>query len=511
MQLAPSRRRARTALPTAVRLAAALALTPLLASTATAAPTATSAPASTVAVAVAAEPAVSAVLCNKHCDARDPAAATSDRVPVTATLYGRSIALHLSDNDVMGWASIDSGAAGDQTWLDRSFDGGRTWASGSKLGATATPAGRTGWRSQMYNVDDWNTGGIGALRACGKAGDRAEIACTGWARVDWNAGSRSKAAATALMMNYDRGSGKFAGWWTSATALTSLIDNIRISHMPSYRYAIANTYDKLRTAEGGDFTNPYLDDTGWWGLAWVAAYDLTGDRRYLDTARKDADHMAAYWTGKCGGGVQWATDKPYKNAITNELYIQLSAALHNRVAGDTTYLQRAKDGWAWFRASGMINSGNTVNDGLRDDCTNNGDTTWTYNQGVILAALAELNRATGDATLLTRARTLADASTTSAYLNPGSTLHEPYEPDGTGCTSDGDSFKGAYVRGLGLLNKALPDRPYSAYLDRQADTAYAKNRTSLDQYGPHWAGPLKDLGNGCQHSALDLMNAAEDS
>ncbi|XQE79764.1 glycoside hydrolase family 76 protein [Streptomyces microflavus] len=509
MQLAPSHRRARTALPTAVRLAAALALTPLLASTATAAPTVTSAPASTVAV--AAEPAASAALCNKHCDARDPAAATSDRVPVTATLYGRSIGLHLSDNDVMGWASIDNGAAGDQTWLDRSFDGGRTWASGSKLGATATPAGRTGWRTQMYNVDDWNTGGIGALRACGKAGDRAEIACTGWARVDWNAGSRSKAAATALMMNYDRGSGKFAGWWTSATALTSLIDNIRISHMPSYRYAIANTYDKLRTAEGGDFTNSYLDDTGWWGLAWVAAYDLTGDRRYLDTARKDADHMAAYWTDKCGGGVQWATDKPYKNAITNELYIQLSAALHNRIAGDTTYLQRAKDGWAWFRASGMINSGNTVNDGLRDDCTNNGDTTWTYNQGVILAALAELNRATGDATLLTRARTLADASTTSAYLNPGGTLHEPYEPDGTGCTSDGDSFKGAYVRGLGLLNKVLPDRPYSAYLDRQADTAYAKNRTPLDQYGPHWAGPRKDLGNGCQHSALDLMNAAEDS
>ncbi|MGV9519085.1 glycoside hydrolase family 76 protein [Streptomyces griseus] len=459
-------------------------------------------------------PGAAAEVCNKHCDARDPASATADRVPVHASVHGRSIALHLSDNDVMGWASIDDGAAGDETWLDRSFDGGRTWASGSKLGATAVPSGRTGWRSQMYNVDDWNTGGIGALRACGKAGDRSEIACTGWARVNWTAGSRSTAAATALMMNYDRNSGKFAGWWTSATALTSLIDNIRISHMPSYTYAISNTYEKLIGAEGGDFTNSYLDDTGWWGLAWVAAYDLTGERRYLDTARKDADHMAAYWTGTCGGGVQWATDKPYKNAITNELYIQLSAALHNRIAGDTTYLRRAEDGWNWFKGSGMINSGNTINDGLSENsdgtCSNNGDTTWTYNQGVVLAALAELNRATGDASLLDSARTLADASTTSSYLNPGGTLHEPYEPD-SDCTTDGDSFKGAYARGLGILNKALPDRPYSAYLDRQADTAHEKNRNSLDQYGAHWAGPLTRTGNGCQHSALDLMNAAQDS
>lgn len=456
-----------------------------------------------------AQAAATASICDTYCDARDPSAATSDRTPVTASIYGRGVALHLSDNDVMGWASIDKGVAGDQVWLDRSFDGGKTWSSGSKLGVTAIPQGSTGWRSQMYNVDDWNTGGIGALRACGKAGDRAEIACTGWARVDRNAWSRSTAAATALMMGYDRDSGEFAGWWTSATALTSLIDNIRVSGMPSYKYAISNTYDKLLHAEGGDFTNSYLDDTGWWGLAWVAAYDVTGDARYLQTARKDADHMHDYWNSTCGGGVQWATDKPYKNAITNELYLQLNAALHNRISGDTAYLQRAKDEWSWFQGSGMINSGKTVNDGLTSACANNGDTTWTYNQGVVLGGLAELHRATGDASVLNSARTLADASTSSSYLNPGGTLHEPYEPDGTGCTSDGDSFKGAYVRGLGILNKELSDHPYNAYLDRQADTLYAKDRNSLAQYGPHWAGSLTQTGNGCQHSALDLLNAAE--
>jgi hypothetical protein len=85
--------------------------------------------------------------------------------------------------------------------------------------------------------------------------------------------------------------------------------------------------------------------------------------------------------------------------------------------------------------------------------------------------------------------------------------------EGTDCNSDGASFKGAYVRGLGKLNAALGDRPYSAYLDRQADTAYANDRDSLNMYGPHWNGPRVPVssGHGCQHGALDLLNAAQAS
>ena len=55
-------------------------------------------------------PAQAATICNRYCDARDPALSPQDRVPVTATLSGRSIALHFDDTDAMGWASIDAGA-----------------------------------------------------------------------------------------------------------------------------------------------------------------------------------------------------------------------------------------------------------------------------------------------------------------------------------------------------------------------------------------------------------------
>ncbi|MEV0051246.1 glycoside hydrolase family 76 protein [Saccharopolyspora shandongensis] len=155
----------------------------------------------------------------------------------------------------------------------------------------------------------------------------------------------------------------------------------------------------------------------------------------------------------------------------------------------------------------LINSGGLINDGLTDQCANDGKPTHTYNQGVILGALAELHRAAGDEGLLTAARELADSSTTSAELNPDGILRDPHE--GGGCDSDGASFKGAYVRGLGALDEQLADHPYESYLDRQADSAYGKDRNALDMYGPHGNG-WTDFGggHGCQHSALDLLNAA---
>lgn len=439
-------------------------------------------------------------------DRRDPAAATEDRIAAETTVWQRRIALHVSDRDNASWASIDNGDPSDEVWLDRSFDGGVAYDG--KLGQTKIPNGKRGWRTMMYSVDDASQRLVGVVRACGKAANRSEVACTPWQRTKTNAATTIDAAATGLMELYDphKGLWRSIGWWNSANALTALIDFSEKTGSQAYRYAIAKTFDQNRR---DDFTNEYMDDTAWWGLAWVRAFDLTHDRRYLDMAKRDADYLWSFHDDRCGGGVWWRKDKTYKNAITNELFIKLAASIHNRLPGDVFELERAKSVYRWFEASGMINAQGLVNDGLDlSTCKNNGQTTWTYNQGVLLGGLVELHRATKNRALLDRARALADASTSRAELHPNGILREPCESSSDACGPDGPSFKGIYVRNLAELDRALDDHPYRSYLERQASSLVAKAKGPLDHYGVHWAGPFDKADGARQQSALDLLTAA---
>jgi predicted alpha-1,6-mannanase (GH76 family) len=113
--------------------------------------------------------------------------------------------------------------------------------------------------------------------------------------------------------------------------------------------------------------------------------------------------MAGQWdTTTCGGGIWWSKTNggTYKNAIANELFLSVAASLANRVADPAQkaqYLAWAHQEWQWFQATGMINPQHLVNDGLTSTnpkaCTNNGQATWSYNQGVILGGLVELSKA----------------------------------------------------------------------------------------------------------------------
>lgn len=491
------------------------------------------------------------VLCDKYCDGRDPAlAAGGGRTGLTQVFDGRQVVLHFDDADNMAWASIDGGTPGDQAWLDRSFDGGYDWSPyGSKLGQTSIPSGDTGWRTLMYNMDQWSSSRPleGVVRACGQTG--STISCTSWARTTWNAANSQRAAATALMEFYDVGDAggvtSLGGtqlfrhftvgntgnsWWMSANDLTALIDNIQATGMSSYQPVIGWVYSANRPAgvagdAFGDFKNDFIDDTGWWAMAWIDAYDLTGNSGYLTTAEDDANYMNSFWDSTCGGGVWWSNAKNYKNAIANELDLYVNAALHNRIPGDTTYLNQAVREWNWFSASGMINGSNLINDGLTTDgtCVNNNGQTWTYNQGVVLEGLAELYKATGDGGYLAKAETLATASTTSGLLNPVSATApkgELTEPGGSPSDSNTPMFKGAYIRGLDILNKVIAglvnaSGPYSCYLARQSAVAYLHDRNPADQYGLSWAGPWSSTAqngpdqptSGQQGSALFLANA----
>lgn len=237
-------------------------------------------------------------------------------------------------------------------------------------------------------------------------------------------------------------------------------------------------------------------------------YDITGNTTYLDIAQLDEEYIYSYWDAStCNGGVIWdIPDLTYKNAISNELYIKLAASLHRRTPGDTEYLDRALLAWTWFNQSGMINSDDLINDGLTDDCTNNGQPVWTYNQGVILGGLSELYLATQDDSYLEAAQSIANAVVWSTSLSPGAILTEASCEADNDCDNNQQAFKGIFMRNLAELNTLLPDRPYDVYLEYNAQTAWTNDRDG-NLYGISWGGPYTDASVGTQASVISLLVA----
>ncbi|KAH6627849.1 glycoside hydrolase [Chaetomium tenue] len=315
-------------------------------------------------------------------------------------------------------------------------------------------------------------------------------------------------------------------WWLSGVALTSVIDYMRKTGSRDYLDQVEHMIQVQRTQwsnTGGDFRGPSTDDTGWWALAMIRMYDLTGNDTYLDISVEDEAYMYDCWTlSPCGGGmfVDIAT-KTYKNAIANELYIKLAASLHNRIANGIDYLARAETAWSWFHGSGMIKNDSLINDGLTASsdgvCYNNNLPVWTYNQGVIIGALVELYQATASEAYLTNARTIADAvlssQTTPQLTRDGILTEGACEPDeANGCNHDQQVFKGVFAYNLDELSNAIPDgsaNPYRNYLQQNAQSAYTHARgEATDLYDVSWVGPFRNSTIGKQASAIGLLVAA---
>ena len=178
----------------------------------------------------------------------------------------------------------------------------------------------------------------------------------------------------------------------------------------------------------------------------------------------------------------------YKNAVANGLYVRLTAALHNRSAGDTTWLGRANSAWNWFVASGMINSSGLVNDGLTSSCANNGGTVWSYNQGLAIDAGVEVWRATGSGAALAEARRLADSAISSPALTSGGLLTESCDSVTATCDDNQKQFRGIFMRYLGDLN-GVTGGAYSTFIATQATALWASDRDSLNRFGERWSGP----------------------
>jgi predicted alpha-1,6-mannanase (GH76 family) len=323
---------------------------------------------------------------------------------------------------------------------------------------------------------------------------------------------RATRGVEALQDWYDEGTGlyKTTGWWNSANAITALADYSKAANTQKYVSTLANTFTAAQKTNPG-FLNRYYDDEGWWALAWIDVYDLTGDTRYLQMAQSIFADMSGGWdTTTCGGGIWWSKDKTYKNAIANELFLSVAAHLANRVTNRQAalYGDWSRREWEWFSSSGMINVQHLINDGLNSSapnaCKNNGQTTWSYNQGVILGALAEFSRFSDDRALLSEAHAIAKTAITHLADAKG-ILHDPCEPK---CGADGPQFKGIFVRNLMQLYELNPDPAYRSFVDVNADSIWNEGRDSEYKFGLVWSGPFEQADAATHSSALETIIAA---
>lgn len=321
---------------------------------------------------------------------------------------------------------------------------------------------------------------------------------------DFNANSKT-AAATLQGWQNQRGLWDTTGWWNAANCVEALESVIAADNGQKYLPVLAHTF---ALNSRSNFINEYYDDEGWWALAWIHAYDLTGQPRYLAMAKTIFRDMTGGWGERCGGGLIWRKEHRYKNAIPNELFLLAAIRLHQRTPRDQgtgSYLEWAIREWEWFRNSGMINSHSLVNDGLNRRCENDGGTTWTYNQGVFIGGLTDLYKTTGDTNYLNEATAIADAAIATLADDHG-VAKEPCED--RGCAGgDVPQFKGIFIRYLAYLYDETRNPAYRDFLLKNARSVWANDRDAANHLGLRWSGPF-DQADAARHSSAMMAISA---
>ena len=314
----------------------------------------------------------------------------------------------------------------------------------------------------------------------------------------------------------DKGVWRREGLWQTANTLETtanlihlfrlLEENPQPSHLgsPSFKQNISTYFlNILRNSFGktGPFMDHCYDDYQWWLLAWVRAYSVDPNIAYLQRAATIFDRITTVWSAdECGGGVIWCPTNHYKNAITNELFLTSAMRLHpyaSLLARDKDfYISWARKEWAWFEESGMINGDKLINDGLTNTCTNNGQNTWTYNQGVLLDGLALLGTANSNTTLINIANSLLQASMKRLSDSQGILTEKCVAG---GCGTDGNLFKGIYMRHV---------RYYADILTGTADSKHVR----VDRHGsPLSTSPKSPFSsNNITGLSTHLSNISED-
>jgi predicted alpha-1,6-mannanase (GH76 family) len=287
-----------------------------------------------------------------------------------------------------------------------------------------------------------------------------------------------------------------ADFWWAAELWEVVLDEYQRTRSTSARTLVDDVYDGF-VARHPNFDSPFNDDRGWWALAAVRAYELTGETRYLQRSKSLWTGIWSSWDSSLGGGIWWSRDAhTEKNVATNATAASIAAELY-RKTGKSAYRDAALAIVHWLNRK--LRSGDHIADHI-DANGNVIDWQFTYDYGAYAGAAARLSTIEANDKFLRAAVEVATHATT-ALTRDGILVDE-----GTGT---GGGFKGIAVRNLALLDTDYGQGQFRAFLHQNGEAAW-QHRRSDGLNGPDWAttpgsGGIESLVDS---SAVALYEAA---
>jgi hypothetical protein len=267
-----------------------------------------------------------------------------------------------------------------------------------------------------------------------------------------------------------------SGEWVEAVEIYVAEDRYEYTRAAADRNTVIALLNSLEAQNPTWQSDGWDDNLAWMAVAFMRGYKLTGQAMYLTQA--EGGFNTAWtngWTTNLGGGILEKQDGMVKCALSNNPFIIEGVDLY-QATGDTTYLTKAEEIYAWVRSNLYIQS-----TGQENGCEN-GDGTLqvsdlVYNSGTFVDAANALYRVTGTATYYNEA-----FNATNHVVNGTPILNS------TDNTS-GNEWEYWFTRGLNHFatdNNLWPT--YQGWLQNNANASW-NERNNLNLTWNDWTNP----------------------
>lgn len=194
--------------------------------------------------------------------------------------------------------------------------------------------------------------------------------------------------------------------WAVSVAVQAVVDGARIYPelvpliAPAIdtfaRYKNNHVHGYSAAENSGTDEDIYYDDDAQVASAMITAYEVTGDRKFLDLGRELVRFLMSGWHPKIGG-VKWHVTKTYVNACTTaevaKACLQISQFIPSEAEVYVDFAARCID---WQIKTLQDKGNNCIMDGIQPDTMKIERGELSYNTGTTLSCAAHLYRITKD-------------------------------------------------------------------------------------------------------------------